>query len=80
MYQSTHEKVTVDPRQTSDPLTADHHWHPFLRYEKKCKELGKEVTINEWMRSTGKLNDLIDFENTKAAAADAASKKTEKKG
>ncbi len=70
--------MTVDPRRTSDPSTADHHWHPFLRYQKECKEQGKEVTINDWMRSTGKLNDLIDFENTKAAAE--AIKKDDKKG
>lgn len=67
--------MTFDPRQVSNPATANHHWHPFLRYQQQCKSLGKEPSINEWLRSSGKLNDLIDFEKAKAAATEFSNDK-----
>ena len=76
--------MSTDPRRASDPSTAQHHWYPFLKYQEECKAAGKEATVTEWMRSSGKLNDRIAFEEAKkqaeAAAATAAAdkKKTEK--
>ena len=59
---------------SQDPRTANHHWYPFLRYQEECKAAGKEPTIDDWMRSNGKLQDKIDFEKRKAAAQAAAAK------
>ena len=44
---------------SSNPETAEHHWFPFLRYKKKCDAAGKEVSVNEWMRTTGQLDAKI---------------------
>ena len=30
-------------------------WYPFLRYQKECREMGKEDSIQEWLELTGKV-------------------------
>ena len=59
----------------SDPKTANHHWFPFLRYKGECEAAGKEVSVNEWMRITGKLNDKIAHEESVALAEKIAAEK-----
>ena len=59
----------------SDPETADHHWFPFLRYKRECEAAGKEISVNEWMRATGKLNAKIAHEESVALAAKIAAEK-----
>ena len=61
--------VTIDPLKASDPSTANHHWYPFQRYQEECKEVGKEASINDWMRKSGQLKDLVEFEEAKEAAS-----------
>ena len=51
--------MSEDSLNASNPETANHHWFPFLRYKKECEASGKEVSVNEWRRGTGKLNDKI---------------------
>ena len=64
----------------SNPETANHHWFPFLRYKEKCESLGKEVSVNEWMREVGKLDAKIDHEESvKLAAKIAAEKEADSK-
>ena len=60
--------VTVDPQDASNPAKASHHWYPFLRYQQECEQSGKIASVDDWMRSTGKLKDRINFEDRKAAA------------
>ena len=60
---------------SSNPETAEHHWFPFLRYKKECETAGKEVSINEWMRSTGQLDAKIAHEESVALAAKIAAEK-----
>ena len=67
--------MSEDNLNASNPETANHHWFPFLRYKKECEASGKEVSVNEWMRSTGKLNDKIAHEESVALAAKIASEK-----
>ena len=64
-----------DSLNTSNPETANHHWFPFLRYKKACEAAGKEVSVNEWMRETGQLNEKIAHEESVALAAKIASEK-----
>ena len=52
----------------TDSKNANHHWYPFLRYQEECEAAGKEATVNEWMRSSGQLQNRIDFEDAKKAA------------
>ncbi len=52
----------------TDSKNATHHWYPFLKYQEECAAAGKEATVNDWMRTTGKLQDRIDFEDAKKAA------------
>ena len=59
----------------SDPETANHHWFPFLRYKKECEGTGKEVSVNEWMRETGQLDEKIAHEESVALAAKIAYEK-----
>ncbi len=66
--------MTTDPQNASDPRNANHHWFPFLRYQEQCEIEGKEATINEWLRSNGKLNHQLEYE---AAKAEALTKKAE---
>ena len=63
------KKVTAD---LTDSKNATHHWYPFLKYQEECAAAGKEATVNDWMRTTGKLQDRIDFEDAKKAAEAAA--------
>ena len=65
------EKVTAD---LTDSKNATHHWYPFLKYQEECAAAGKEATVNDWMRATGKLQDRIDFEDAKKAAEAEAAK------
>ncbi len=55
--------------ETLSQKNANHHWYPFLKYQEECKAVGKEATVNDWMRSTGRLNEKIEFEKAKEAAA-----------
>ena len=58
----------------TDSKNATHHWYPFLKYQEECAAAGKEASVNDWMRSTGKLQNRIDFEEAKKAAEAEASK------
>ena len=59
----------------SNPEMANHHWFPFLRFKKECEAAGKEVSVNEWMRATGQLEEKIAHEESVALAAKIASEK-----
>ena len=62
----------------TDSKNATHHWYPFLKYQEECKAAGKEATVNDWMRTSGQLQDRIDFEETKKKAeAEALKAKSE---
>tara|TARA_Y100001968_G_C19429304_1_gene756103 strand:- start:2080 stop:2298 length:219 start_codon:yes stop_codon:yes gene_type:complete len=60
--------MTNDPQNASDPRNANHHWFPFLRYQEQCLAEGKEATVNDWLRSNGKLNHQLEYEAAKEAA------------
>ncbi len=60
---------------SSNPETAQHHWFPFLRYQKECQATGKEVSVNEWMRATGQLDAKIAHEESVALAAKISAEK-----
>ena len=64
-----------DSLDASNPETANPHWFPFLRFKKECEAAGKEVSVNEWMRATGQLEEKIDHEESVALAAKIASEK-----
>ena len=64
-----------DSSNASDPETANHHWFPFLRFKKECEEAGKEVSVNQWMRETGQLDEKIAHEESVALAAKIAAEK-----
>ena len=64
-----------DSLNARNPETANHHWFPFLRYKKECEAAGKEVSVNEWMRTIGQLEDKIAHEESLALAAKIASEK-----
>tara|TARA_B100000579_G_C22632982_1_gene757568 strand:+ start:159 stop:425 length:267 start_codon:yes stop_codon:yes gene_type:complete len=67
--------MAEDSLNASNPETANHHWFPFLRYKKECEAAGKEVSVNEWMRATGKLDAKIAHEESVAIAAKLAAEK-----
>ena len=67
--------MTEDSFDTSNPETANHHWFPFLRYKKECEAVGKEVSVNEWMRATGQLDAKIAHEESLALAEKLAAEK-----
>ena len=67
--------MSEDSLNASDPETANHHWFPFLRYKKECEAAGKEISVNEWMRATGKLDAKIAHEESVALAAKIAAEK-----
>ena len=67
--------MTEDNFNASDPETANHHWFPFLRFKQECEAAGKEVSVNEWMRETGQLDDKIAHEESVALAAKIAAEK-----
>ena len=67
--------MSEDSLNSSNPETAEHHWFPFLRYQKKCEAAGKEVSVNEWMRATGQLDAKIAHEESVALAAKIAAEK-----
>ena len=60
---------------SSNPETAEHHWFPFLRYQKECQDSGKEVSVNDWMRATGQLDAKIEHEESVALAAKISAEK-----
>ena len=64
-----------DSLNASNPENANHHWFPFLRFKKECEAAGKEVTLNQWMRETGQLDEKIAHEESVALAAKIASEK-----
>ena len=33
----------------------DYLWYPYLRYQKQCREEGREDSIQEWLELTGKV-------------------------
>ena len=67
--------MSEDNFTSSDPETANHHWFPFLRYKRECEATGKEVSVNEWMRASGKLNAKIAHEESVLLAARIAAEK-----
>tara|TARA_B100000700_G_scaffold208458_1_gene229099 strand:- start:5668 stop:5976 length:309 start_codon:yes stop_codon:yes gene_type:complete len=67
--------MTENNFNASNPETANHHWFPFLRYKKECEATGKEVSVNEWMRATGKLDAKIAHEESVALAEKIAAEK-----
>tara|TARA_B100000965_G_scaffold41347_1_gene30384 strand:- start:1864 stop:2148 length:285 start_codon:yes stop_codon:yes gene_type:complete len=67
--------MSEDSFTSSDPETANHHWFPFLRYKRECEATGKEVSVNEWMRASGKLNAKIAHEESVLLAARIAAEK-----
>ena len=67
--------MSEDNLNASNPETANHHWFPFLRYKKDCEAVGKEVSVNEWMRATGQLDAKIAHEESVALAEKIAAEK-----
>jgi len=67
--------MSEDSQNASNPETANHHWFPFLRFKKGCEAAGKEVSVNEWMRETGQLDEKIAHEESVALAAKIAAEK-----
>ena len=67
--------MSEDSLAASDPETANHHWFPFLRYKKECEAAGKTVSVNEWMRASGKLDAKIAHEESVALAEKIAAEK-----
>ena len=67
--------MSEDSLNASDPAKANHHWFPFLRFKKECEAAGKEVSVNEWMRETGQLDQKIAHEESVALAAKIAAEK-----
>ena len=67
--------MSEDSLNSSNPETANHHWFPFLRYKKECEAAGKEVSVNEWMRSTGQLDAKIAHEESVILAEKIAAEK-----
>ena len=64
-----------DGSNTSNPETANHHWFPFLRFKKECEATGKEVSVNQWMRETGELDEKIAHEESVALAVKITAEK-----
>ena len=72
--------MTENNLNASNPETANHYQFSFLRYKEKGESLGKEVSVNEWMREAGKLDAKIDHEESvKLAAKIAAEKEADSK-
>ncbi len=69
--------MSEDSLIASNPESANHHWLPFLRYKRECKVSGKQVSVNEWMRVTGKLDEKIAHEESLDLAAKVAAEKQE---
>tara|TARA_Y100001968_G_C19035366_1_gene561821 strand:+ start:297 stop:581 length:285 start_codon:yes stop_codon:yes gene_type:complete len=67
--------MSEDSFSSSNPETANHHWFPFLRYKRECEAAGKEVSVNEWMRATGRLEAKIAHEESVALAAKITAEK-----
>ena len=67
--------MSEDSLNASKPETANHHWFPFLRFKKECEAAAKGVSVNEWMRATGQLEEKIAHEESAALAAKIASEK-----
>ena len=67
--------MSNDNFMTSDPEEANHHWYPFLRYKREAEAAEKEVSVNEWMRATGQLDEKIAHEELVALAAKIAAEK-----
>ncbi len=67
--------MAEDSLNASNPETANHHWFPFLRFKKECEATGKEVSLNQWMRETGQLDQKIAHEESVALAAKIAAEK-----
>ena len=69
--------MSEDSLNASNPETASHHWFPFLRFKKECEAAGKAVSVNEWMRATGQLDEKIAHEESVALAEKIAAEKEE---
>ncbi len=67
--------MSEDSLNASNPETATHHWFPFLRYKKECEAVGKELSVNEWMRATGQLDAKIAHEESIVLAQQIAAEK-----
>jgi len=66
--------MTVDNFNISNPETCN-HWFPFLKYKKECEATGKEISVNEWMRATGKHDAKIAHEESVKLAEKIAAEK-----
>ncbi|WP_269613721.1 hypothetical protein [Prochlorococcus marinus] len=64
-----------DNLTASNPKKANHHWFPFLRYKREYEASGKEVSVNDWLRATGQLDEKIAHEESVALAAKIAAEK-----
>ena len=60
----------------TDSKNATHHWYPFLKYQEECEAAGKEASVNDWMRASGRLQNRIEFEEAKKQAEAEALKAT----
>ena len=67
--------MSEDSLNASNPERANHHWFPFLRYKKECEAVGKEVSVNEWMRAIGQLDAKIAHEESVVLAEKIAAEK-----
>ena len=67
--------MSEDSLNSSNPETENHHCFPFLRFKKECEAAGKEVSVNEWMRATGRLDEKIAHEESVALAAKISAEK-----
>lgn len=67
--------MSEDSLNASNPETENHLWFPFLRFKNECEAVGKEFSVNEWMRSTGQLDEKMAHEESVTLAAKIASEK-----
>ena len=56
----------------------DYLWYPYLAYQKKCREEGREDTIQEWLILTGKIPAPPQSPKTTKAPPVVATTKTKR--
>tara|TARA_B100000700_G_scaffold222664_1_gene245405 strand:+ start:323 stop:586 length:264 start_codon:yes stop_codon:yes gene_type:complete len=61
--------MTKKTQNTISPNPANHHWYPFLRYVQQCAEAGKDISVNDWLISKGKVKDYKEEARVRAEAA-----------
>ena len=67
--------MSEDSLNASNPETENHHWFPFPKFKKECEMTGKEVSVSEWMRSIGQLQENIANKELVALAEKITSEK-----